>query len=231
MKTVSVNGELIRRRRLAGGPGSLRELARQTHLTNVGLSRMEANNNIGGATSLAQLSRLADCLGVTLADLLTPSEQAPAMPSNDVTALGTLLAHDPRLTDRTAICRSLGWTLERLSAAEELLDANLRPLGQRLHRLNGAICLRPATAALDAAAAQVAAERAADHSVNITQASLLLRASRGVLRSNTLREGDLPHLATLLSLGVLERSADGGRHDLRLTAEASSAFLLDDVTS
>lgn len=231
MNTVPINGALIRRRRLAGGTGSLRELARQTHLTNVGLSRLEANNNIGGATTLAQLSRLADCLGVALADLLTPSEQAPVPPSDDVAVLGNLLAHDSRLTDRTAICRILGWTLARLSAAEELLDANLRPLGQRLHRLNGAVCLRPATAALDAAAARVAAERAADHSINVTQASLILRASRGQLRSNTVREGDLPHLGTLVSLGVLERSPDGGRHALRLTAEAASAFKLDDDES
>lgn len=239
MKASRVDGALVQRRRLAAGL-SLREVARGTHLTGSSLTRLETTGHLSPATTLADLQRLASVLGIPAADLLRephmpdgtpPADAADKAPPQSTAAdgrtLGVLLAHEPRLVPRDDVAVALGWDLTRLRIGQNALDAALRPAGMRVHQVHGRIAVRPADASQDQPAVALAASRTAATGLNTAQAGLVHRALTGTLTTNTVPQGRLPYLASLVNLGILEHVHRGGAASLQLTPAARYAF---DVT-
>lgn len=235
MRAHFINGQVIRRRRQQlGAHGSLRAFARMTGLTGPSLRTIETLNQIQGETPLYQLVRIAEVLGVPLTDLL--QEPASTLSENpyelgdestlaaDVTRLGRLLQRDSRLLKKVAIATIFEWDKGRLRAAQEALDAQLRPVGITVYELTGAIALRPVDSSGDDDADRVAAYRVASDGMDIRQARLLHDVMTGRLNTNNMLDDRMNFLGSLMNLGIVYHERFGGTDTHRLTADAAYAF-------
>lgn len=238
MKSEPINGHIIRRRRqMLGDQGTLRAFARRTGLTGPSVRSIETTNHIPGETPLHQLTRIADVLGIPVTDLLQrptsegcPRLDTPYEPGDqstlaaDVSRLGRLLLQEPRLTRKVAIATVFQWDRARLRAAQNGLEAQLRPAGIAVHELNGAITLRPLDSSGDEDADRVASQRVASDGMDVRQAEILHDVMTGQLHSSRIQEDKLMPLAGLMNLGIVYHENNGGPNSHRLTPDAAYAF-------
>ena len=209
-KRIPVNGARLRAARLNIGLGT-REFARESGTTFTLIDSMEKENFVGASTTLAEFRALARAASLTMADLLdedTDINPASSAPPNDVQRLAAVLISDTRMQTVDDICQGLGWTLNQLHQAADSLNAALEPLGLRVHRNPGLMCLRPrTTSGLDDAQA-VDTRRSGREGLNITEASILRRALNGEL-SDKLPESSRPAIGHLINLGYLRPGTRG----------------------
>lgn len=137
---------------------------------------------------------------------------------------GVLIA-EPRMQSNDDIACGLGWTLTRLHAAARALNTALLPLGLRVHRNPGLMCVRPAATSSIEDAKQVSRRRAGREGMTATEAGLLYQALTGTL-PDKVGAAVRPSLGHLINLGYL---APGQRTQPNhvITDDAGFAFDVD----
>lgn len=226
IKRIPVNGASLRAARQKQELGT-RQLARAAGTTFVLIDSIEKENFIGSGTTLAEFRALARSAGLTMTDLLdeTDSGDATAAQPSDLQRLAGVLITEPRMQSNDDIASALGWTLTRLHAAARALNTALVPLGLRLHRNAGVMCLRPAATSSIEDAKQVSRRRAGREGMTATEAGLLYQALTGTL-PDKVGAAVRTSLGHLINLGYL---APGRRTEPNhvITDDARFAFDID----
>jgi len=209
-KRIPLNGARLRAARFNLGLGT-REFARESGTTFTLIDSMEKENFVGASTTLAEFRALARAASLTMTDLLdedNESNPGASAPPTDVQRLAAVLISDPRMQKVDDICQGLGWTLNQLHEAADSLNASFEPLGLRVHRNPGLMCLRPRTTSGLNDAQSVDSRRSGREGLNISEASILRRALHGDL-SDKLPESSRPALGHLINLGYLRPGTSG----------------------
>lgn len=126
---TSIDGEKLRRARAAQGL-SQRALARLTDIRIATLANLEKGEPVQTLTVRA-LVKLAAAVCVDPGTLLKRGE-TDIEPASDDVKVEALLAQAGKAVNRDDIAWSLGWSLERTSAALKALETRLQGTGQRL---------------------------------------------------------------------------------------------------
>jgi transcriptional regulator with XRE-family HTH domain len=135
-----LNRQLLRARRMELGLTS-REVAREAYVSQPLIKRLEET----GDASVLQVETLNAILRALSLDLTDALEQAPTATTatNLVAAIGGLLQERKRGVPTYEIASTLGATLDRIEAALQVLDTNLRPAGLRVHRNSSGVSIVP----------------------------------------------------------------------------------------
>lgn len=207
IKRVPLNGARLRAARLNLGLGT-RELARQAGTTFTLVDSIEKEDFIGSMTTLAELRAIAHAAGLSLTDLLDEqhADTHDTANADDVQRLAAILIADPRMQTNDDISRALDWTLPRFNDAANALNTAVAPLGLRVHRNPGTICLRPTKTTALEDAKRVDARRTGREGMNASEAALLYKALNGTL-SDKLPKTAHPPLGHLINLGYLRPGA------------------------
>lgn len=120
------------------------------------IARVEGGGD-GDDWSLRQVRALARALAVTMAALT--DEREPAERSDDVGAIGALLARGDRMIPTSTLAHALGWELARVNRALRELSEVLPNSGQRLQRLRGRVAIRPGESTIGSAELRARANR------------------------------------------------------------------------
>ena len=226
IKRIPINGALLRATRQKHELGT-RQLARAAGTTFVLIDSIEKENFVGASTTLAEFRALARAAGLAMTDLLDETDSAHASTSepSDVQRLAGILIADTRMQSNDDIAAALGWTLNRLHTAARALNTALLPLGLRVHRNPGLMCLRPVAAASIKDANQVSRRRAGREGMIATEAALLHQALTGTL-PDKVGAGVRPSLGHLMNLGYLEPGQRTQPNHV-ITDDAGFAFDVD----
>lgn len=135
-----LNRQLLRARRMELGLTS-REVAREAYVSQPLIKRLEET----GDASVLQVETLTAILRTLSLDLTDALEQAPTptTANNLVSAVGGLLQERKRGVPTYEIASTLGATPDRIEAALQVLDTNLRPAGLRVHRNSSGVSIVP----------------------------------------------------------------------------------------
>lgn len=165
--------------------------------------------------SLREVIALARELGLDACDLLAdrPAENElaqdhPKRLSNDAARLGGILVDLPHQTLPTRLASALGWPLERVEGALDVLEARLPATGQRLQRGVNGVQITRHSSGVDQAVQPLASARIGDNGLNPTQALILLRVVRGEIDERaaspaTMSNAHRVALAELVNAGVV----------------------------
>lgn len=227
IKRIPVNGARLRAARQKQELGT-RQLARAAGTTFVLIDSIEKENFIGSGTTLAEFRALARSAGLTMTDLLDETDAAAAdddsaAEPSDLQRLAGVLITEPRMQSNDDIASALGWPLTRLHAAAHALNTELVPLGLRVHRNAGVMCLRPAATSSIEDAKQVSRRRAGREGMTATEAGLLYQALTGTL-PDKVGAGVRPSLGHLINLGYL---APGRRTEPNHVTTDDARFAFD----
>jgi len=137
---MKLNRQLLRARRMELGLTS-REVAREAKVSQGLIKRLEET----GDAAVLQVETLTAILCALSLDLVDALER-PTVPSAEedlVVAVGGLLHERKRGVTAFEIAAALGVHLDRVEPALEVLDANLRPAGLRIHRSSNGVSIVP----------------------------------------------------------------------------------------
>jgi transcriptional regulator with XRE-family HTH domain len=182
MSAPQLDTALIRHRRAELGL-SVRAVASVLGVTGTRYTAIESGlGNLG--IDLGTLVRLRDSLGLSVAELIASttdsSDEVAADVAVDVKTLGALLLTLGELTLVGTLMEVLGWSLERLRAAEAALSEQLEAVGMRINRSNARLAIVPADSAVDAAARRRAVRQGmARNHVGLTEARVLRHVLAG----------------------------------------------------
>jgi hypothetical protein len=221
------NSSLIRRRRLELGFG-VRALGAKAAVGPATIRGIEANE-AGTYLDVAALIRLAEALALGVEELLV--RPAPTMPTapNDAAALGAVLARSETVVSAGAAADILGWTLDRVEAAADVLQDQLPAVGFRLHRRHGGYAVRPGVAPLgDKELAAVVRHHFANEDLDAAEVRLLWKVLDG-LSNRALSYRENIDLARLLNAEIVEHVPNGRRwsHKVRFTDDVVASLGLD----
>lgn len=179
---------------------------------------------------------LAEVLMLPVHQLLAPEDRPPAMPPNDdAEAVGAVLAragepvHVDRLTDE------LGWTIDRVDAALEVLEARLHGVGQALGWVGDSlvgIAHRGDDETTRIAAALVT-ESVASDGITMADAKLLWAVAMQHERTRRANALPTPNLRKLEAAGLVTTEPEGSwerSSGVHLTATARRALRWDPPT-
>lgn len=217
---VPVNGARLRAARLSLGLGT-RELSRASGTSFTVVDTAEKENALATSITVADARRLAGAAGLSLSDLLgEPGEQVGIEDSNGIKRLAAALTANTRMTPTDDLAVALGWTLPQLHRNARALDAALEPVGLRVHRISGQMCIRPRDANAHDVANEIDRRRAGRDTMTILEARLLRDALLGD-STDTPKDSEKPALGHLINLGVLR---PGRRKEpFHVVTEAASA--------
>jgi transcriptional regulator with XRE-family HTH domain len=222
-----LNRRLIATRRAALGL-SRHDLAQATGLAASAIEHIETNGTHDNLHLTAAI-QLAGALGIGIADLLQPTVQQPTVGRGDI-AVEALLAEQRRPLSAEDIARILDWTLRRTLAALRALEHRLDGTGQALQHLPFHRCaLVPAATALTTTQRRDAGRRQLQR-LDVATARVLHRVvcgPRQYRRWNAYSDDERPHLAQLISLGLVHDT--GGQ--LQLSTELMANLGLRPLTS
>lgn len=133
----------------------------------------------------------------------------------------------------TRLASELGWNAGRLDTALEILDTNLRAVGQRLVRGGHGVQIARDTPAPDPAVEALESERISASGLNPTQAAVLAKVAAGKLteRDTTkavMREGHRLALATLVNAGMVTPPAITRGSTYQLSDQVQQSLLIKD---
>jgi transcriptional regulator with XRE-family HTH domain len=222
-----LNRRLIATRRAALGL-SRYDLAQASGLATGAIEHIETNGTHDNLQLTAAI-QLAGALGIAIADLLQPTARKPTVGRGDI-AVEALLAEQRRPLSAEDIARILDWTLRRTLAALRALERRLDGTGQALQHLPiHQYALVPAATALTTAQRRDAGRRQLDR-LDVATAQVLHRVVRGPRqdrRWNAYSDDERPHVAKLISLGLVNDT--GGQ--LQLSTELMANLGLRPLTS
>lgn len=228
LRAIRLNGDLIRRARLARNL-SQRIVARNAQLLPAQLLKLERSGRCEQLT-LGALFRLADALCVEPASLLEHSHEA-RIPKADDVAVEAALASVGRATNRDDIAWALGWDLERVNRALRALEERLQMTGQRLGAVKiGWYSLAPADDVLPHQA-RANLQRAAitEFGLPLRHARLLRKLANGEpIKPNQVR-GRWDRLTNPVSVLVSAGLADFDGREVRLTEATAFSLCVDHV--
>jgi len=137
---MKLNRQLLRARRMELGLTS-REVAREAKVSQGLIKRLEET----GDAAVLQVETLTAILGALSLDLVDALERPTAAAAEEdlVVAVGGLLQERKRGVTAFEIAAALGVHLNRVEPALEVLDANLRPAGLRIHRSSNGVGIVP----------------------------------------------------------------------------------------
>jgi hypothetical protein len=137
---MKLNRQLLRARRMELGLTS-REVAREANVSQGLIKRLEET----GDAAVLQVETLTAILHALSLDLVDALERptVPAAEEDLVVAVGGLLQERRRGVTAFEIASALGVHLDQVEPALEVLDANLRPAGLRIHRSSSGVSIVP----------------------------------------------------------------------------------------
>jgi transcriptional regulator with XRE-family HTH domain len=229
VRTIPVNGHLLRAHRLSLGLG-LRDMARRSHQSFVTIRQLEQQNEASAAMSLAGLQRVAEAAGITVVDLLTVSEGPPPLSDDDADStacdpavLGRILAHQAKAVAVDAIAIEMRCTKQAVIAAAEELNIALEPTGMKVANNANGMYLTPRDQTQRDAANRISQTRVAALGLNLTHARFIHDLIHGKFTGRSVRKADLPKLGELMNLGITTTGKPGTESDM-LTEAAAYAF-------
>lgn len=137
---MKLNQRLLRARRMELGLTS-REVAREAKVSQGLIKRLEET----GDAAVLQVETLTAILRALSLDLVDALERDTVPEAEDdlVVAVGGLLHERKRGLTAFEIAAALGVHLDQVEPALEVLDANLRPAGLRIHRSSSGVSIVP----------------------------------------------------------------------------------------
>lgn len=219
--TVTANGPAFRRR-LTEGEISERELTRRTGLGPASPRSILLRNSVSGALARRH-EEMSGRGGLDVGDLLD-SPVGPAADTTtdgDVATLGALLNGAGRTTTADRLCRGLGWELDSLTRAGDLLDKSLRLIGQRLVR-NRERLRHPTVGPVDQRSARTPPHQPRRRGRHAQRhGTRAVPGARGDFVQAGVKNDHPVQVAALLNRGAIQVGDAGDRATSRLTAPST----------
>jgi hypothetical protein len=166
-----------------------------------------------------------------LGDTTTSPSSSDAKTSADVAALGSLLLTLGELTPVGTLMEALGWSLERLRAAEDFLSNLLETVGMRINRSNARLAIVPGASAVDAVVRKQAVRQGmARNHVGLTEARVL----RHILAGNAPTQPSNPERVAqgvLVNAGLLTFGSSSSAQNetpVSLSDDARYSLMVDE---
>jgi hypothetical protein len=148
-----------------------------------------------------------------------------------VAALGSLLLTLGELTPVGTLMEALGWSLERLRAAEDFLSNLLETVGMRINRSNARLAIVPGASAVDAVVRKQAVRQGmARNHVGLTEARVL----RHILAGNAPTQPSNPERVAqgvLVNAGLLTFGSSSSAQNetpVSLSDDARYSLMVDE---
>lgn len=231
-----INARLVAERRTALNM-SMRALVQSAGLTTRMIlqgahSDGDTSITAGGFMTLAELSRLANALGVDPAELLTADDAVQTgPPTDDVAVLLAALIDEAQvsLTHKDDLADALGWPLERVEEAARRTAEQLPALGLTLYENPAAgLGVRARHRVLSPQEQQrLARSKTVRSNMRVDHAHVFRDVALGHHAKNLRRMKKTTELASIQALskrGLIEHAAAG----LQITATANYSLLLTD---
>ncbi|NMM24529.1 MAG: hypothetical protein HHJ11_13755 [Phycicoccus sp.] len=199
-----------------------RPLVDHTGIPQASIREAKQSGVLEGRVTLAQATRLANRIGVTLTELLTP--QTTAVNANaatmahdtadaqaDAQVLVPLLHELTQLVDVLTLARTLGWDASRIESAINAADTALATSGLAIQRIRGQLKLRPAAPVDPTLRARIVGLRTSRRGLTQTEAAMLYKIVNGVQPANTLSNNARLVIGGLKNLGCIEPGQTAGR--------------------
>jgi transcriptional regulator with XRE-family HTH domain len=138
---MKLNQRLLRARRMALGLTS-REVAREAKVSQGLIKRLEETGD-AAVLQVETLTAILNALSLDLIDALDRPDR-PAERDDIAARIGGLLQERKRGVPPFEIATALQVTLDQIEPALQVLDANLRPAGLRIHRNTSGVIIVPA---------------------------------------------------------------------------------------
>jgi transcriptional regulator with XRE-family HTH domain len=208
---VFVNGDRIRSRLLSLGMTE-RDLSRQTGIGQSAIRGLLRENQTHTSLTIAQLQSLAREVGLTVAEVLTPDDEAvdPAVTDDEkAQRLISVLLHERRTIAWDHLADAFGWTSKDLRHAARTCNERLRGTGLRIHIANNGLALRAADQPVNEVIASVERLRARDDSMDHGTARVLFEVVTGSIAQAQIRKGYAPRLGYLKNQGMVHVGRPG----------------------
>ena len=207
---------------------SERELARRSGTSGATVRAILHRDEISASIQLADVYRMLDQLGLTPGQLLDPPtpDEPDDTPTDDTQTLAAILTSEKTMHPAERLAVSLGWTLDRLHETITHLDADLRPIGLRIHRSSMGVTIRPADDRADNALQRLA--QLHDHEDGIHQgtARVLYAVYAGTMSTRETGNDQQVQLGALKNRGAVTFGTGSGNR-FTLTDDATYAFNID----
>jgi hypothetical protein len=199
-----------------------RPLVDHTGIPQASIREAKHSGVLDGRVTLAQATRLADRIGVTLTELLTPQTMAvdanattnahdTADAQADAQVLVPLLHELPHLVHVLTLARALGWDAARIESAITAADTALATSGLAIQRIRGQLKLRPATPLEPTLHKRIVTVRMNGRGLTQPEAAMLYRIVNGVLVHNSLSPNARLVIGGIKNLGCIEPGETAGR--------------------
>lgn len=194
-----INGLLIQQRRIALAL-PLRAISDHSDASQSVLTDIEQNQPTN--ITVAQLTRIAEYLGLPLEQLLTAPADDDPTPSEDtdISALTAVLLraeHTGQQAQTAHVAHALGWTLERVHTVIQQANPRLRPAGLRIRSTAGRVHLATYSDHSDVQARYMTT-RTADTGGRITDHRLFLKIAAGPVPLKRIHQGTRRALQRLI---------------------------------
>ncbi|MFC8502468.1 multiprotein-bridging factor 1 family protein [Pedococcus sp. NPDC057267] len=225
----------IRDRRLELGL-SEREVAAHWGVSTAVVRSVE-NGSVATDLTLGQVAKLGAILGLDLTELLDTQHgpdapSAPASAADDAAVVGSLLADVRVLVPVEGLAEALGWNLDRARSALDNLDAGLRGVGMRIHRLHQDVRIARTVTTIDPKTLEGFWRiHLARRSITSAQARLLRLICDGVVDLGNTKDTHKVRLPELRNAGLIE-AADartGASAGWEPTEAVRFSLLLDEL--
>lgn len=204
---------------------SARRLALATNMSYSAINNMIRSGYASPQTTVAQICRLAEAVGLTTAEMLTPEESLAASSDKDpadASRLARVLIVEQRQQLHDHLCSALHWTRDRLDEATERLDQSLHATGMRIHANFQGITIRPIDQTETTTTDALGAMRVNRDGLSMADARIMHSMIHGKYTTRDIPAGVKPRLAMLQGLGILDLYP--GDCLGALTPEAAFAF-------
>jgi hypothetical protein len=179
---------------------------------------------LDGRVTLAQATRLAQLVGVTLVQLFAPPASDDATATNmtkdatpaareDALVLIPLLHELPHLIEIQTLARTLDWPTVRFEEAMAAADIALASSGMALQRIRGQFKVRPANPVDPIGRKRVVNLRTTHRGLTQTEAAALYKIVNGVLVANSLSNTTRIIIGGLRNLDCIQTGDSTGRFE------------------
>jgi hypothetical protein len=134
--------------------------------------------------------------------LAEPTQKASTNDPDAIKRLMAALIATTRMTATDSLAAALGCTLTKLHETARALDAALEPVGLRVHRISGQMCIRPRDPDAHNVGDEIDRRRAGRETLNMLEARLLREALLGQSTDQP-KDTEKPALGHLINLGLL----------------------------